>query len=109
MKAEEELRRRNEQFRRLFEDVPAGLYRAAPDGRLLMANPALIRMLGYTSFDQAADADFHDNCFGPRARNGAPEPALDDMAEIRGLESSWTRSLPAPPQITTRPATWNVP
>ena len=45
-RAEEALRRSDEQYRHLFEDVPAGLYRADPNGRVLMANPALLRMLG---------------------------------------------------------------
>ncbi len=34
-------------YRSLFECVPMGLYRAAPDGQILDANPALVTMLGY--------------------------------------------------------------
>jgi len=34
-------------YRRLFEGVPVGLYRTAPSGQLLDANPALVEMLGY--------------------------------------------------------------
>ncbi len=34
-------------YRELFEGLPIGLYRTAPDGRILDANPALARMLGY--------------------------------------------------------------
>ncbi len=49
-KAEEALRKSEQEYRQLFEDVPTGLYRAAPDGRVIMANPALVRMLGYSSF-----------------------------------------------------------
>ena len=36
-----------ERYRRLMEDVPVGLYRSTPDGRIIEANPALCRMLGY--------------------------------------------------------------
>lgn len=35
------------QYRELFEDSPVGLFRSAPDGRLVEANPALARMLGF--------------------------------------------------------------
>ncbi len=34
-------------FRELFDGVPVGLYRAAADGEILDANPALVRMFGY--------------------------------------------------------------
>jgi PAS domain S-box-containing protein len=42
-----ELRLREERYRALFERVPVPLYRAAPDGRILDANEALVEMLGY--------------------------------------------------------------
>ena len=34
-------------FRKLFENAPIGIYRTTPAGRILMANPVLLRMLGY--------------------------------------------------------------
>ena len=34
-------------YRTLFENAPIGVYRVAPDGCFLMANPALVWMLGY--------------------------------------------------------------
>ncbi|MEJ7613194.1 MAG: GAF domain-containing protein [Candidatus Fervidibacter sacchari] len=37
------------QFRELVENAIVGVYRSTPDGRLLMANPALAKMLGYNS------------------------------------------------------------
>lgn len=46
-RAEEELRVEKERYRDLFEGVPVGLYRKTPRGRYLVANGALVRMLGY--------------------------------------------------------------
>ncbi len=40
-------RESEERYRGLFDGVPVGLYRTAPDGGLLDANPALERILGY--------------------------------------------------------------
>jgi PAS domain S-box-containing protein len=34
-------------YRQLFENVPDGVYESAPDGRILAANAALVRMLGF--------------------------------------------------------------
>ncbi|MBM3761611.1 MAG: PAS domain S-box protein [Acidobacteria bacterium] len=39
-------------YRSLFENVSEGVYRSSPDGRFLDANPALVAMLGYDSFDE---------------------------------------------------------
>jgi PAS domain S-box-containing protein len=36
-------------YRALFEHAPYGIFQAAPDGRLLAANEALARMLGYAT------------------------------------------------------------
>jgi len=37
----------DERFRILVENLPVGVYRTLPDGRLIEANPALVRMLGF--------------------------------------------------------------
>ena len=40
--------RNDSRYRSLFESLPIGLYITTPDDRILDANPALIKMLGYT-------------------------------------------------------------
>ena len=37
----------HQRYRRLFENVPLGLYRTTPDGHILDVNAALVQMLGY--------------------------------------------------------------
>jgi PAS domain S-box-containing protein len=39
----------------LFRRLPVALYRSAPDGALLAANPAFLDLLGYSSFEQLSD------------------------------------------------------
>lgn len=39
-------------YKDLFENSPLGFYRTTPDGRILLANSALIQMLGYTSLEE---------------------------------------------------------
>ncbi|MEW6239955.1 MAG: GAF domain-containing protein [Chloroflexota bacterium] len=50
--AEKALHQSEAEFRGLFENVLDGIYRSTPDGRILAANPALARMLGYESPDE---------------------------------------------------------
>lgn len=42
-----ELRESEEKFRNIFEDAVVGIYQSTPEGRFLMANPALARMHGF--------------------------------------------------------------
>lgn len=46
---EEDLHREKERYRSLFEGVPVGLYRMSPQGEFLMANNALVSMMGYSN------------------------------------------------------------
>ena len=56
----QELATSEEQFRSLFHDSPIGLYRASPDGEFLMANPALLGILGFASLDVACEPRAED-------------------------------------------------
>ncbi len=46
--AREALRASEERFRSIYQHAPVGVKQVALDGRLMMVNPALCRMLGYT-------------------------------------------------------------
>ena len=48
-RAEEALRRSEEEHRSILSNSPLGIFRSTPDGKILMANPALVKMLGYES------------------------------------------------------------
>jgi PAS domain S-box-containing protein len=48
-RAEHALLRSEERFRNLFESVLEGVYQSTPDGRIVAANPMLLRMLGLKS------------------------------------------------------------
>ncbi|HYL67565.1 MAG TPA: PAS domain S-box protein [Candidatus Limnocylindria bacterium] len=46
------LRKSEARFTELFETLQEGIYITTPDGQILDANPALVRMLGYDSKDE---------------------------------------------------------
>jgi len=50
--AEQALRRSERKFRELFENVREGVYQTSLDGRILAANPELLRMLDFTHQDE---------------------------------------------------------
>jgi PAS domain S-box-containing protein len=45
--AEEALRESEQRYRSLFDRIPIGLYQTTPQGQIIDANPALVKMLGY--------------------------------------------------------------
>lgn len=54
-RVETALRESEERYRGIFEHATAGIIRSTPEGRVITANPALVKMLGYDSDDQAKE------------------------------------------------------
>lgn len=48
----DELHDKEKQYREIFEDAVVGIYRSTPQGRFLMANPALAHIFGYGSSEE---------------------------------------------------------
>lgn len=88
---EEALRESEARFRSLFENATIGLYRTTPDGRILLANPALIRMLGYKTFEEIARRNLETEGFEPSYSREQFRVSLESEGLIIGLESTWTK------------------
>ncbi len=89
--AEEALHESEMRFRSLYENTSIGLYRTTVDGRILMANPALIEMLGYESFAQLAQRNLAEEGFAHDYPRREFQERIVRDGEIRGLESAWMR------------------
>ncbi len=85
------LRESETRFRSLYEDVPLGLYRTAVDGRILLANPALVAMLGYDSFDDLAAQPLSPANFHPEYARIEFAERMEREGVVRGLEAGWRR------------------
>ena len=84
----EALRESEKKYRELYENVPAGIYRKSEDGRILMANPTLLQMLGYDSFEELASKNLKRSEF-VMGREGGTLSLLQKGSQLRELESSW--------------------
>jgi len=89
--AEEALRESEERFRMLFDGLAIGVYRTTPQGRILMANPALVHMLGYSSFDELAQRDLMLSGFGPAYPRSSFITKMEQEGQVVGLEAAWTK------------------
>ena len=90
-RAEEALRESEEHFRRFIENVPVGVYRTTPDGRVLMANSALLRMLGYDSWQELASRNLEGDSFEAGYPRSAFREQIEREGEVGGLEAAWKR------------------
>ncbi len=57
IRAKERMRASEEDYRRLFKNIPSGLYLSTKEGRFLDANKALLDMLGYESKEEFLNID----------------------------------------------------
>jgi PAS domain S-box-containing protein len=80
-----------QRYRNLFENSVLGIYRTTPDGQVLMANPALLRMLGYSSFAELSRRDLERGEFEPRYSRARFREKIEQEGEIIGLESMWIK------------------
>ncbi len=75
-------------FRSIFENAVEGIYQCMPDGRVVVANPALARMLGFKDPSDLlmSPNDFLDRLHSDPARRQAFLAELSMVGEVRGFE-----------------------
>jgi PAS domain S-box-containing protein len=88
-RAEAALAESENRYRTLFNDSLMGIYRTSPDGQIQLANPALIRMLGYESFARLAERNLETAGSGPEYRRDEFKRRLERDGRIVGLEARW--------------------
>ncbi|OGD72087.1 MAG: hypothetical protein A2Y64_09045, partial [Candidatus Coatesbacteria bacterium RBG_13_66_14] len=57
---EKKLKVSEERYRTLQENLPIGVFRATPDGRLISVNPSMVQMFGYASADELYETKVND-------------------------------------------------
>jgi non-specific protein-tyrosine kinase len=85
----DELQGNESDYRDLMDNILIGMYRMAPDGQILMANQALVQMLGYDSIDELlAKSSALKEEYDPEHVRKA---FLANNGRIVDLESTWRR------------------
>ena len=80
-----------ERFRSLVENATVGIYRTTPQGGILMANPTLVRMLGFKDFEELAARNLEEAGFEPNYARRLFRERMEKDGEVRGVEEAWTR------------------
>jgi diguanylate cyclase (GGDEF)-like protein/PAS domain S-box-containing protein len=89
--AESALRDSESRYRRLFDNVVEGVYSTTRDGRFVSANPALVRMIGCSSVEEALQLSAISLYANPLDREQVIA-ALERDGEARNFEFQLRRS-----------------
>jgi PAS domain S-box-containing protein len=78
-------------FSELFESLREGIFFTSPDGRLLDANPALVRMLGFTTKEELQRENFRERYADPIQRDLLVQRIVD-KGSIQDVDAIFRRS-----------------
>ena len=89
--SEAALKESEERFRGIYESANIGIYRYNRNHKMEMANPALLSMLGYESFDEFSVVDMKNSVFADFAKRSSFENKLLIKNNVDGYETQWLR------------------
>lgn len=89
-KAEQSIQESESRYRNLFENASYGMYLAKTDGTLIDANPALVRMLGYSSKLELLARNLQRDIYEDREAREAILRSIDSAGRLAG-EANWRR------------------
>lgn len=88
---EKALKESEEKFRSLVQNSVMGIYRTLLNGNIVMANPALVKMLGYDSFEELAARNLNKAGFSKDSPRYEFVAQFEKTDVVEGLEAIWVR------------------
>ncbi len=76
-------------YKNLYENSPIGIYRTSPEGKILLANPTIIKMLGFSSFDEIAKRNVEQSGYTEKYSRIDFKKILEQNGEVIGYETAW--------------------
>jgi len=88
-RAEEARRESEEKYRLLFENAAEGIFQTTPDGRFLIANPAMASLLGYASPEEliTSGTDIERQSYLLPEKREELKRLIEERGQIRNLEN----------------------
>ena len=87
--AQFKFRESNELFFSLFYNTTIGLYQTTPEGKILSANPAIIKMLKFDSLEDLLNRDLTKGSYVDKNKRIEFKKLLQEKGEITDFESEW--------------------
>jgi diguanylate cyclase (GGDEF)-like protein/PAS domain S-box-containing protein len=94
--AEEALQQSEEKYRVIFDYAPVGIYQSTRDGRIVTANAALARMLGYDSPAELLTKNLRQDIYCDPAQREEIINRFEPRGYAHNIELQWRRRDGAP-------------
>ncbi len=91
-RAKESLKASEEQYRAIFEGIAEGVFKSTPDGKPLMVNPALVRMLGYHHAADLLDRDIEKEGYEDISERRRFKEMIEKDGVVTEFETRWRRA-----------------
>ncbi len=82
LQSEQRLKESEQRYRDIFENSPYGIYRITPDGKAIMVNPVLLKLLGYQSVDEIKNKDIGKHIY---LNENERTKLLDNILKSKGF------------------------
>jgi two-component system sensor histidine kinase/response regulator len=80
-----------ERYRNLYDNAVVGLYRTNSQGKILMANKVLVKMLGFQSMEELETINLNESAKGSSFNRHEFIEKIEKNSEVRDLEAIWIR------------------
>jgi PAS domain S-box-containing protein len=88
---EEKLQQSEEKFRSLFENAQEGIYQSTIDGRILLANPAFVKLLGYDSLEEVMNLNMRKDVYQDETSRDWVISEFGNLDTYENVELSWKK------------------
>jgi PAS domain S-box-containing protein len=88
---ERKLRESEENFRLLFDNAQEGIFRSNKEGKILLANSAFIRMLGYSSLEEIQQLNIAHDLFLESGQRQEIIKMVDLQGAVSNIEVTWKK------------------
>ena len=80
-----------ERLRAIFENATIGIFRTTPEGRVIMANQALLKMLRCPSLEALKERSLDEGKFGPTYTRSDFKEKIENEGRVVDFENKWRR------------------
>ena len=88
----QEVIKSEEGFRSFYENTNIGIYRSTPEGKLLMANPRLLEMMGYNNFEEISSLNINDIGYVNSEDRNRFKEEVNKKGKISGFKAFWRKA-----------------
>ena len=86
-----ELQKSEERYRHLFNEIDHGIFISSKEGKPIVSNPALVRMLGYESFEDLLTRNIEKEGYLNHGERKRFQDLMEKDGKVRNFETVWLK------------------